>query len=114
PGVNAVVGLNTTLAFGSMEGKTRCYSTPTTDPVRRRTSPFAGKTTRMRTPSPLHEGAWTPRRRRRPRAAATDDLRESLDHLRIELRLTPRPDATPTIPNTSNQAQIEHIADAVT
>jgi hypothetical protein len=39
------------------------------------------------------------------RAAATDDLRESLDHLRMELRLTPRPDATPTTPNTSNQAK---------
>jgi hypothetical protein len=40
------------------------------------------------------------------RAAAADDLRESLRHLRIdELLLTPWADATPTIPITSNQAK---------
>jgi len=38
-------------------------------------------------------------------AAAADDLRESLRHLRIELLLTLWADATRTIPNTSNQAK---------
>jgi hypothetical protein len=40
------------------------------------------------------------------RAAAADDRRESLRHLRLdELLLTPWRDATPTIPVTSNQAK---------
>jgi len=50
-------------------------------------------------------GRGGPTARLRLHAAAADDLRESLRHLRIELLLTLWADATRTIPNTSNQAK---------
>jgi hypothetical protein len=71
-----------------------------------RVSQNAGSTTGRATTGVALLRAWGRRLGLCLRAAAAEDLRESLRHLRInELLLTPWADATPTIPITSSQAK---------